>query len=209
MGLVCPARLLGGWFSLTECAGCDVELDERISRLAAQAKQLSGMVYRSAVPQYANTADLVTGEGSWLVGGRWNPAGVAAVYGSFTPQTAMEETLAHSRYYELPVHAAMPRTFVAIAFHLVSVLDLTDGAVRRSLPVSKKRLLECDWRAGVQAGKTPLTQQIGRAVHRAGLEGLLVPSAADLGGWNLVVFVENLQSGSTLEVVAADRLSSA
>ena len=61
----------------------------------------------------------------------------------------------------------------------------------------------------MQAGKTPLTQQLGRAVHRAGLEGLLVPSAADLGGQNLVVFVENLQPGSTLEVVAADRLSSA
>ena len=37
----------------------------------------------------------------------------------------------------LQVYAAMPRAFVAIEFHLVSVLDLTDGEVRRSLGSSK------------------------------------------------------------------------
>ena len=134
---------------------------------------------------------------------------MAAVYGSFTPQTSMEETLAHSRYYGLPVHAAMPRTFVALEFDLASVLDLTDGVVRRSLGVSEKRLLVCDWRAEAQAGGTPLTQAVGRGVRLAGFEGMLVRSAADPGGQNLIVFVANLRRGSTLAVVAADRLSGA
>ena len=49
------------------------------------------------------------------------------MYGSFTPQTAMEETLEHCRYYGLPVHAAMPWTFVALEIDIASVLDLTQG----------------------------------------------------------------------------------
>lgn len=73
--------------------GYEVDLNTRIRRLSARAKGLSITVYRSAGPEYANTADLVSGEGSRRYGGRWNPAGVAAVYGSLTPQTAMEETL--------------------------------------------------------------------------------------------------------------------
>jgi RES domain-containing protein len=86
------------------------------------------------------------------------------------------------------------------------VLDLTDGTVRHSLGVSDKRLLRCDWRAETQSGKTPLTQAIGLGVYPAGFEGLLVRSAADPNGQNLVVFVENLHPGSTLAIVAADQL---
>ena len=186
-----------------------MELKDRISRVAGRAKRLSGTVYRSVPPKYASSSDLLTGEGGRRMGGRWNPPGTAAVYGSLTPQTAMEETLAHARYYGLPIHAAMPRTFVAIDFVLVSVLDLTDGAVRRSLGVSEERLLECDWRAESQAGKMPLSQEVGRGVCLARIEGMLVRSAADPGGQNLVVYVENLQRGSSLAVVAADRLSGA
>ena len=201
------AQVPCSWLALTERVGSEMELNQRICRLASQAKRLSGTVYRSVAPRYANTADLAAGQGSRRLGGRWNPPGVPAVYGSFTPQTAMEETLAHFRYYGLPVHAAMPRTFVALEIDLASVLDLTEGAVRRSLGVSEKRLLECDWRAEAQAGKTPLTQNVGLGVCLAGFEGMVVRSAVDPSGQNLVLFVENLKPGSTLVVVAADRLS--
>jgi hypothetical protein len=51
-----------------------------------------------------------------------------------------------------------------------------------------------------------LTQEVGGGVRLAGFEGMLVRSAADPSGRNLVVFVENLRRGSTLAVVAADRL---
>jgi RES domain-containing protein len=180
-------------------------LCERIQRLAARARPLSGIVYRSAVPKYANSEDLLTGEGARRFGGRWNPPGVAAVYGSFAPQTAMEEALAQARYYGLPAHAAMPRTFVAIEFDLARVIDLTDGAVRRSLGVSEKRVLECDWRVEAAAGWNPLTQEIGEGARLAELEALVVSSAADRGGRNLVVFVENLLPESRLSVAAVNR----
>jgi RES domain-containing protein len=183
-----------------------VDLFERTVRFAGRAKRLSGIFYRSAVPKYAKSRDLVTGEGSRRLGGRWNPPGLAAVYGSLTPQTAIEEALAHSRYFAIPPHAAMPRTFVAIEFHLLSIFDLTDGALRRSLGVSERRLLNCDWRTEMRTQAPPVTQQLGRAVYLAGLEGILVRSAADFSGRNLAVFVDNLKQASYLKIVAADRL---
>lgn len=183
-----------------------MDLDERLNRLAARAIRLSGILYRSSAPQYANSSDLLTGEGSRRFGGRWNPIGVAAVYGSFTPQTAMAETLAFANYYQLPVHVSMPRTFVAIEFDLGAVLDLTTGRNRQSLGISEQRLLECDWRREAERGDVPLTQAVGRSAHQAGLEGILVRSAADPTGRNLVVFVENLHPESSLKVVSVDQL---
>jgi hypothetical protein len=55
-------------------------------------------------------------------------------------------------------------------------------------------------------GYAPVTQQLGRAVYLAGLEGILVRSAADFSGRNLAVFADNLKQGSYLKIVAADRL---
>ena len=183
-----------------------MSLAERIEKLAHRASALRGEIYRSAAPKYATTADLVTGEGSRRFGGRWNSRGVAAVYGSFTPQAALEETLAHSRYYRLPLNTSMPRTFVAIEFTLTAVLDITDGKVRQSLGISEKRLLECDWRAEVAAGKMPVTQAVGDAAYHAGLEAILVRSAADSSDRNLVVFPSNLDDSSSLKIVSPDRL---
>jgi len=183
-----------------------LSLKERIEKLTGKATPLSGEMYRSAAPKYATTADLVTGEGSRRFGGRWNPPGVSAVYGSFTPQTALEETLAHSHYYSLPLNTSMPRTFVAIEFSLTAVFDITVGKLRQSLGISEKRLLDCDWRAEVDAGRTPITQAVGDAAFQAGLEAILVRSAADSSGTNLVVFTSNLDASSALKIVSPDRL---
>jgi len=184
-----------------------LDFDVPVARLLARSTALEGTIYRSTSPRYATSSDLVSGAGSRLHGGRWNPVGVAAVYGSFTPETALAETLAHCRYYGLPVHAAMPRTFVAIEFVLSKVLDLTRGRNRQNLGVSQQRLLECDWRAEMQRGLLPLTQQVAVAAFKAGLEALLVASAADPAGKNLIVFVDRLQAGSRLAVIRGDRLS--
>lgn len=184
-----------------------MSLNERIANLAAAATEFRGEIYRSASPKYATSRDLVTGEGAKRFGGRWNPAGVAAVYGSLTPQTALEETLAHARYYGLPINTSMPRTFVAIHVELSRVLDLTSGGNRQSLRVSEWRMLECDWRAECDAGREPITQQIGRLAAETGLEAILVRSSADDSGSNLVVFPDNLSKASCLSVVSPDRLN--
>jgi RES domain-containing protein len=109
------------------------QLERRLLRLSSLATPFDGIVYRSSTPKYATEIDLLTGEGSRRFGGRWNPPGTAVVYASLTPETAMAETLAHNRYYGIPIEDVMPRTFVAIQVNLKTVLDLRIGIVRRRL----------------------------------------------------------------------------
>jgi RES domain-containing protein len=155
------------------------------------AVSFEGVVYRSSTPKYATETDLLTGAGSRQFGGRWNPVGIAVIYASLTPETAMAETLAHNRYYGVPVEDAMPRTFVAIDVKLKTVLDLRDGKVRQRLQVSEAQILTVDWRKEVKAGREPITQRLGRAAHAGGWEGLIVPAAADPAGHKLSFAVSN------------------
>src|SRR5437763_13148806 len=90
------------------------QLKSRLGRLLPSAVIFADVGYRSSTPKYATEDDLVSGEGSKIHGGRWNPPGIAALYMSLTPETAMAETLAHHRYYGIAVEEAMPRTFVAV-----------------------------------------------------------------------------------------------
>jgi RES domain-containing protein len=79
----------------------------------------AGIGYRSASPRYVSATDLISGFGSQLHGARWNPKGAfSAVYASLDLEIAMRETLAHHRYYGIPLHRALPRTFVAIELSL-------------------------------------------------------------------------------------------
>ncbi|HLW65477.1 MAG TPA: RES family NAD+ phosphorylase, partial [Gemmataceae bacterium] len=111
------------------------QLLTRLLHVIARPSAFEGVVYRSTSPKYASEADLVTGRGSAQFGGRWNPIGIAAVYASLTPETAMAETLASNRYYGLPVEDAMPRVFVAVRVRLKRVLDLRDRTIRRRLQI--------------------------------------------------------------------------
>ena len=158
------------------------------------------------LPAYAGARDLLSGEGVRRYGGRWNAAGsFAAVYASLTPETAVAEALAHSRHYGIPDADVLPRVLVALDASLAALADLTDGGARRILRVSRRRLCGEPWRRAAEAGREALTQAIGRAAFEAGLEALLVPSAASRAGANLVVFPERLRPGSRLAARRIDR----
>ena len=94
---------------------------------------------------------------------------------------------------------------MALDASLASLADLTDGSARRILRVSRRRLRSEPWRRAADAGREALTQAIGRAAFEAGLEALLVPSAANRAGANLVVFPERLRPDSRLAVRRTDR----
>lgn len=183
------------------------QLKTRLKRLLPTTEEYARRVYRSSTPRYANESDLLNGAGSRRTGGRWNPVGIAVVYASLNPETAMAETLAHYRYYAIGLEDAMPRTFVAIDARLQAVLDLRLGTVRQRLQVSLDRILTVDWRKEVQAGREPITQVLGRSASDVGLEGLIVPSAGCTDGQNLLVFPQNLQTGSEIRVLAPERLT--
>jgi RES domain-containing protein len=115
------------------------QLKSRLQRLLPSAMSFAATCYRSSTPKYATEFDVITGAGSQQHGGRWNPIGVACVYASLTPETAMAEALAHHRYYGIPVEEAMPRTFVAIQAQLGQVLDFRNGSIRQRLQLSEER----------------------------------------------------------------------
>lgn len=146
-------------------------LQARLSNLLPRATKIAHIGYRACTPKYSTDRDLLTGEGSKLYGGRWNPPGIPVVYISLSPETAMAETLAQNRYYGIPIEDAMPRVFVAIEARLNRVLDLRVGRNRQSIGVSQTRILTVDWRKELQEGRQPFTQLIGRAACEVGWEG--------------------------------------
>lgn len=129
------------------------------------------------------------------------------VYSSLTPETAMAETLAHYRYYGIPVEDAMPRTFVAIKTKLAAIVDFRTGELRRRMQISLDRMLSLDWRSEVHAGREPITQMLGHAASDVGLEGMIVPSSAHLEGHNLIVFPQNLRRGSEIHILNPNGLT--
>ena len=183
------------------------QIKTRMARLLPLGGKFSGVMYRASTPKYAKEADLLSGEGSRRHGGRWNPVGVKVIYASLTPETAMAETLAHNRYYQIPVQDAMPRMFVAMEAQLQRILDLGQGVVRSRLRVSLERILNVDWRKEAQAGRIPVTWMIGQAAFVLGLEGMVVPSTVDPEGRNILVFPENLWEGSKIRLLYPDRLA--
>lgn len=160
----------------------------------------SGEVYRSATPRYCRSNDMVSGLGSAKMGGRWNPPGdLQTVYASLDPETAMAESLATFRYYGWALYEAMPRVFRALEVRLSAVLDLED--LPQPISGRLEAALAEDWRVLQASGQESLSQAIGHAAFEAGLEGLLVPSHARPGRTNLVAFIQNLQTTSSLRVL--------
>lgn len=164
-----------------------------------------GLIFRSTTPRYANTNDLVSGIGSGLNGGRWNPIGLNAVYGSDSLETALAESLAYFRYFRIPEHESTPRVFVAIECNLQAVIDLTLPSNREQLGLLGARL-GIDWRAKLQKGRVPLTQSLGQMVAAHQIEAIRVPSFARHGRTNLVVFPKNLRKGSKIQIVNEGQL---
>lgn len=133
----------------------------------------SGTVYRhmfgTNLPTHANTH-----------GARWNDPGLAAIYASCEPETA----LAEAEYYISlqPLRPRAKRTLYAIRVSLKNVIDLTASGLLPQLGVSDAVLSSSDHtRCRIIAG----------AVNWLGHDGLLVPSARRRGGTNLVIYQQD------------------
>lgn len=178
-----------------------------VDRLVLKAGSWKGHMFRFATPRWATAAELLTGEGALMHGGRWHPIGrFCAVYASLTPETALAEALAHVKRFKADIFGAMPKTINAIDARLRKILDLTDGPTRQRLGVSWGRMMKERWWELESKGREALTQAVGRAAYELGLEGILVPSAADASGENIVYFPDNKRTTSTLTIVNAHDL---
>lgn len=177
------------------------------SRLG-DARRLRRDCFRVAGPRHTTATEIVQGVGAYKAGGRWNPVGVMdVVYLSTDPITATAEAVEHFRYYRLPQSQAMPKVIVTVAVDAPAVLDLTDPAVRATMPVRMSDLLVEDWRATMNAGREAMSQAFGRAAFAAKLNGLIVPSKPHRGGVNVLIFPQRLGKAAVLRVVDPDLLA--
>ena len=122
-----------------------------------------GTAYRVTTLDYPRT--ILSGQGSFLFGGRWNaPNSFRAVYGSTIDTVAVAESRANAEYAGIPYPFRTPRLVVAVEFNLEKVIDLTSAQNCRALGLSLDELGREDWRKLQAEGSESLTQAFGRGV---------------------------------------------
>lgn len=175
-------------------------------RCRGLASSWSGTIYRTAGVEFATEQELLSGMGSQIHGGRWNPPGFRAVYGCLEVETSFSESLAHSQYFGIPVEETLPVATAAAQVSLQWVVNLREAKIRQELKVSLKRMRGEDWRKEQEQGREALTQAIGRAAFEARLEAILAPSSVRKTAPNIVVFPQNLDQSSILQPINPQRL---
>ena len=178
-------------------------LADRISRQKNNTELLQADLFRMITPQYSKDNDIISGTGGYKSSGRWNlKKQFHCTYLSRTPETALEEVLAPSRRKNFPDANSLPRVLVCISVKLHNLLDLTEGQIRKTIQVSRKRMIEQRWWIENFHGREAVTQAISRAAFTQHFEGIIAPSAADTPhGLNIIVFQENLSSASRISVI--------
>ena len=85
-------------------------LRQAIERCASRAVQWSGGGLSIGVAAIREQGRSPDGHGQQTAGARWNPPkSFPTVYSSLDPHTALDEVLAHYRYFSIPIESAMPR----------------------------------------------------------------------------------------------------
>jgi RES domain-containing protein len=180
-----------------------------LQRTLPSAIAFHGILYRACDPMYANTRDLLTGEGSQKYGGRWNaPAKAATIYLAQSIEGAIAESLGLPSHYGFDSAKRLPLTLIAIDAVLELVIDLTSADLRKSMGVTVAEMIGCDWRNENAAGRESLPQAIGRAAFELGAHGITVPSAVKRTFRNLNVFPANFSVNCQLKIRGAEKLPS-
>jgi RES domain-containing protein len=161
----------------------DPDLVERLDGIAR--RPLSASTYRHV----SAGRQPLSGEGSRIHGGRWNPPeSFPTLYVGLTPQVAVAEFHRLAARAGRDVHDFLPREVHRIDVVLGEVLDLADAAALDGLGIDPSRLVDDDLRA---------SQALGDAAHYLGIEAVLSASAA-CPGQALAIFTDRLTPASAL-----------
>ena len=128
-----------------------------------------GTVYRAHNPQWSWTP--LSGEGARRHGGRFNQPGLAALYTSLAPLTAIREAQPLGRPMQ-------PLTLCAYEVDAEPVFDALDEQRCSELGVIEADLACPTWEAEMLAGAVPASQALADRVIAAGYAGLRVRSFA-------------------------------
>ena len=145
---------------------------------SAPSRRFEGTVYRICVAVFGNS--LLSMRGALECGGRYNIRNYfGCLYASLDAQSARLEM---KRYFTVPPQLGFVEA--AVPLRLSRVVDLSSELLLRKAGVHQRDLVDSSY---------AITQEFGLRAWQAGVEGLLVPSAADPHGKNLAVFLDNQQ----------------
>lgn len=128
----------------------------------------TGKLYRALNPIWARQP--LSGAGAAAYGGRFNARGVAALYCSLSPVTALRETN--------QVGDLQPTILVAYDAAIERVFDARDPAALEAFAMTPKALAAANWRDEMLASGLCATQQFAAALIGQGFQALLVRSFA-------------------------------
>ncbi len=147
-----------------------------------------GVAWRALNPVWAG--DPLSGEGARKHGGRFNPRGMAALYGTLDPVTAVREV-------SLIGQPLQPTILVSFAADVEPVFDGTDPAALAGQGMTPADLAADDWRVHMAEGREAPTQALARRLGTQGFTGMLAPSYARLApvqARNLILWRWSAQS---------------
>ncbi len=133
--------------------------------------RLQAVVYRALNPVWVR--DPLSGEGARRHGGRFNPKGMAALYCTLDPVTAVREVSQIGQPLQ-------PTILVSFHADIEPVFDGTDAAALAGQGMTPADLAADDWRAHMAAGREAPTQALARSLIALGHAGMLAPSFARL-----------------------------
>ena len=155
--------------------------------------------------EFAAPEHIVSGEGSFRYGGRWNAPGLfPVIYSSTRPGTAIDEAYQLVDDFDLSPDDIKPRVTCGIQWELSSVIDLTVNGLPSWLDMAA--WLKENFEKINDAGNETLCQAFGRAARNSGISGMFCPSARVPSGINLVVFCDRLRKSDSIRVLAKGEL---
>jgi RES domain-containing protein len=164
-----------------------------------------GIAFRAAPLEFSRLTKLLDGAGSLQFGGRWSASGsFPAVNLSLTQQGAIDESGAAFSYYNFAAQDVNPKVIVGVRLRLKKVVDLRRLHSKKWLSLDE--LLAEDWRKVNDLGYESESQALGRAIHAAGAEALITPSARVEGVENLVFFPETITHAATVQILGKEEL---
>jgi RES domain-containing protein len=155
----------------------------------------SGKLYRALNPIYAR--EPLSGAGAQKYGGRFNAKGVAALYTSLAPITALREAN--------QVGNLQPTTLVCYEADIERIFDTRNLSEIAKRGITPNHLSAATWRDEMRTKGVSQSQVFANTLIKEGYHGILVRSfaaGADVSEANLVLWVWGPSSPSKLNLDA-------
>jgi len=153
----------------------------------------SGVAYRHTAP----SIPALSAAGAKAFGGRWNPRDLfGAVYLAAPVEAAVDEFRRMAEGQARGPASFLPRDLHTVDVKGIQVLDLRRPEVRAAIGVGSDQLAAEDW---------TLCQEMAKAAHFLGYQGIVAPSATGTGTV-VAVFADRI-TAMDLEVIETRQLS--